>query len=164
MNDGRSMKALTNSQQHSSADKVRRTAIASDQQDQSPYVSTAQTNALLNSSLASRRERLAAADMISTDEAASMVGSTRVTVNAWIAKGRCVGLTQSKRGFRLPKWQFEPAIWDHLAKLSAALGTADGWALLTFLETPQGALNGATPRVALEQGDSERVLNLAAQE
>ena len=158
------MKALTNPQQHSSVGKVRRTVVTPDQQDQSPYVSSAQTSALLNSSLASRRERLAAADMISTDEAALMVGSSRVTVNAWIAKGRCVGLTQSKRGFRLPKWQFEPAIWDHLAKLSAALGTTDGWALLTFLETPQGALDGATPRVALERGDVGRVLKLAAQE
>lgn len=158
------MKALTNLQQHSSAGKVRRTAIASNQQDQSPYVSAAQTSALLNSSLASRRERLAAADMINTDEAALMVGSTRVTINAWIAKGRCIGLTQSKRGFRLPKWQFEPVIWDHLAKLSAALGTTDGWALLTFLETPQGALDGVTPRVAFERGHGSRVLSLAAQE
>lgn len=119
---------------------------------------------MLNSSLASRSARLAANDMLSTDEAAELAGTTRVTVNSWIAKGRCIGLTQTIRGFRVPKWQFEPDFWPLVPKLSEALGTTEGWALLAFLETPHGALDGATPRAAIERGQSKRVLELAGAE
>jgi hypothetical protein len=102
--------------------------------------------------------------MLSTDEAAMLAGTTRVTVNAWIDKGRCIGLTQTKRGFRVPKWQFEPTFWPVVPKLSLALGTNDGWAMLAFLETPHGALDGATPRAAIEQGRATRVLDIAGYE
>lgn len=132
--------------------------------DDSAYVSVSQTQALLASSQSVRAARLAAEDMVSTDEAADIAGVSRVTINAWIAKGRCIGLAQTKRGFRLPKWQFEPALWDAIPKLSTALGVKEGWALLSFLESPHGALNGVTPRAAIEQGDGERVLQVADHE
>ena len=90
-----------------------------------------------------------------------MAGTTRVTINAWIAKGRAIGLTQTRRGFRLPAWQFEPQFWDLIPQLARGLGLSEGWALLSFLETPLGALNGRTPRQAIEQGQARRVLELA---
>lgn len=130
----------------------------------SEYLSAADTRSLLASSLAARQQRLAAPDMVTTDDAAQMVGTTRVTINAWIAKGRAIGLTQTKRGFRMPRWQFEPRVWEALPRLSNALGTAEGWALLSFLESPQGALDGRTPRAAIEQGQAERVIAIAAHE
>ncbi len=123
-----------------------------------------EVRALLANSLAARQERLGAADMISTDEAAQLVQTTRVTINAWIAKGRAVGLTQTKRGFRMPRWQFEPPMWDALPRLSKALGTTEGWALLSFLESPHGALNGISPRQAIEQGLSDKVIRIAEHE
>lgn len=128
------------------------------------YVSLEETRVLLSSSLAARKARLAADDMLSTDEAAELANTSRVTINAWIAKGRCIGLSQTKRGFRLPRWQFEPRLWPLVPKLAAALDTTEGWALLTFLETPHGALGGATPRAAIEQGQGKRVLEIAEQE
>lgn len=128
------------------------------------YVSLEETRALLGTSLAARNARLAAGDMVSTDEAAELANTSRVTINAWIAKGRCIGLSQTKRGFRLPKWQFEPRVWPLVPKLAAALDTTEGWALLAFLETPHGALGGVTPRAAIEQGQGERVLDIARQE
>lgn len=121
-------------------------------------------SALLATSLAARNARLNAGDMLSTDEAANLAGTSRVTVNAWIKKGRAIGLSQTTRGYRLPKWQFEPPIWDILPELSSALGVRDGWAMLTFLETPSGALNGISPKMALEQGESDLVLKIAAAE
>lgn len=130
----------------------------------SDYDSPAEARALLANSLASRQQRLQADDLISTDEAAELAGTSRVTVNAWIAKGRAVGLTQIKRGHRLPRWQFEPRIWDALPQLSMALGTKEGWALLAFLESPHGGIGGLTPRQAIEQGQVARVLQLAEQE
>ncbi len=119
---------------------------------------------MLANSLAARQERLGAADMISTDEAAQLVQTTRVTINAWIAKGKAIGLTQTKRGFRMPRWQFEPSMWNALPRLSTALGTTEGWALLSFLESPHGALNGISPRQAIEQGQSDKVIKIAEHE
>jgi hypothetical protein len=130
----------------------------------SDYVRAGEVRALLAGSLAARQQRLAAPDMITTDEAAQLVNTTRVTINAWIAKGRAVGLTQSKRGFRMPRWQFEPQMWEALQALSTALGTTEGWALLSFLETPSGALEGLSPRQAIEQGQAARVMALAGHE
>jgi hypothetical protein len=130
----------------------------------SPYASAAQTKALLAGSLAARMGRLEAKDMLSTDMAADLVGTTPVTINAWIAKGRAIGLTQPRRGFKLPSWQFEPVLWDAVPKLSKALGTTEGWVLLAFLETPSGALGGLTPRQAIEQGHLARVVEVAGAE
>ena len=69
---------------------------------------------LLHASLDSRLRRLDQADLMTTDEAAALLGASRLTVNAWINKGRCIGLTRTKRGFKVPSWQFEPTIWDLL--------------------------------------------------
>lgn len=124
----------------------------------SPYLTPTETNALLHASLDSRLRRLEQADMMTTDEAAALLGTSRVTINAWIGKGRCIGLTQTKRGFKVPCWQFEPAVWAHVALIGQALGLSEGWALLNFFETPHGGLEGLTPRQALEQGQAERVL------
>ncbi|WP_210546640.1 helix-turn-helix domain-containing protein [Rhodoferax sp. PAMC 29310] len=130
-----------------------------------PYASAAQTQALLQSGAQYRRERMDAADMISTDEAAELAGTSRVTINAWIKAGRCIGVAHLRRGFKLPRWQFEPAIWPMLQPLAKALGRSDGWQLLAFLESPAPALDGQTPRAALEQGVTpERMLALATAE
>ena len=128
------------------------------------YASPRVTRALLADSLPARNERLASADMISTDEAAVLAQTTRATIDAWIDKGRCIGLAQAVRGHRLPRWQFESRMWDALPKLTAALNTRDGWALVSFLESPNGALNGITPRAAIEQGQEARVLQVAEAE
>lgn len=128
------------------------------------YAAPAEVAALLADSLSVRQQRLSADDMVSTDEAAALAQTTRVTINAWIAKGRAIGLTQTKRGFRLPRWQFEPAMWRALPALAAALGTNEGWALLSFLESPHGALGGRTPRQAIEQGEADKVVAIADHE
>lgn len=151
--------------QHPSTTNPRAPAKSRPSNRQPPnYVPAAEVRSLLANSLAARQQRLGAADMISTDEAAQLVQTTRVTINAWIAKGRAIGLTQTKRGFRMPRWQFEPSVWAALPKLSAALGTAEGWALLSFLESPHGGLNGITPRQAIEQGQMDKVIRIAEHE
>ena len=65
------------------------------------------------------------------------------------------------RGLVGPLWQFEPAMRAALPRLSAALGTTNGWALLSFLESAHGALDGRTPRQAIEQGETELVIQVA---
>ena len=129
------------------------------------YAPASQTEALLRSGAQYRRSRLDAADMITTDQVAELAGTSRVTINAWIKVGRCIGVTHLRRGFKLPRWQFEPEIWPLLQPIALCLGTSDGWQMLSFLESPSPALGGQTPRAALEQGVSpERVLALATAE
>ena len=100
--------------------------------------------------------------MIATDEAAQLLGTTRVTINAMLEAGRCIGVSNLRRDFKLPRWQFEPEIWPVLQLLAKNLDTTDGWQLLSFLESPSAGLDGKTPRAALEQGVSvERILALA---
>lgn len=131
---------------------------------ESPYVRVGESQALLVSGRFVRDQRLAAEDMVSPDEAARLAGTTRAAINAWIDQGRCIGFPHARGGYRVPVWQFEPLMWDALSRLSAVLGATDGWALLTFLETPLGALQGSTPRAAIERGQVERVLELAVHE
>ncbi|MBI3346956.1 MAG: hypothetical protein HY020_07060 [Burkholderiales bacterium] len=126
-----------------------------------PYLSSAKTKALLTAGLAGRNERLQAGDMISVNEAAELASTTPVTIDAWIAEGRAIGLNHAQQGYRLPRWQFEPAVWAVLVGLAQALNAPDGWVMLSFLETPLGGLNGRTPRQAVEQGEASRVLQLA---
>ena len=125
------------------------------------YLTPTETRSLLANSAIYRAQRLSADDMSSTDEAAKLIGTTRVTINNWIKSGRCIALTQLRRGYRLPKWQFDPAFWERLPALIAALHAADGWSVLGFLESPHPALDGLTPRAAIERGLGERVVAVA---
>ncbi|MFM9899523.1 MAG: hypothetical protein ACKVOT_00780 [Polaromonas sp.] len=142
-----------------------KSAQARDDSSDNPYATAAQSAAVLRSGAQYRRERMDAADMMTTDEAAALAGTTRVTINAWIKSGRCIGVANLRRGFKLPRWQFEPTIWPALQPLTQQLGTSDGWQLLAFLESPATALDGQTPRAALEQGVAlARVVALATAE
>lgn len=130
-----------------------------------PYATAAQSSAVLKSGAAFRKSRIEASDMLTTDEAADLAGVSRVTINAWIKQNRCIGIANLRRGFKLPKWQFEPQIFELIEPLFKALGTTDSWSLLAFLENSQEALDRLTPLVALAQGESaERILQLALAE
>ena len=129
------------------------------------YATAAQSAAVLRSGAEFRRNRIAATDMLTTEEAAELAGVSRVTINAWIKQNRCIGIANLRRGFKLPKWQFEPQVFELIQPLFEALGTTESWSVLAFLENSQDALDRRTPLVALEQGESvERILQLAMAE
>jgi hypothetical protein len=120
------------------------------------------TRKLLSESLERRLAILDAPDMLTTGQGADLVGMTRAGIVDRIKRGAALGLVGPKRGYKLPRWQFEPLVWQALPRVSEALGSTEGWEMFSFLETPHGALAGATPRRALEQGRVEEVLGLAA--
>ena len=152
--------SLTNLSALYKADTKDKTAGMAD-----PYATAAQSVAVLRSGLEFRKNRIAAADMLTTEEAAELAGVSRVTINAWIKQNRCIGIANLRRGFKLPKWQFEPQVFELIQPLFEALGTTDSWSVLAFLENSQDALDRRTPLVALEQGEStERILQLARAE
>lgn len=127
------------------------------------YASEAQTRALLRRGSEYRFHRINASDMITTGEAVLLSGISRVTINAWLKSGRCIGVKSLRSSTKIPKWQFEPYVFPVLQAVSEALATTDGWQMLSFLETPHVALGGLTPRIALEQGVTrQRIVELAA--
>lgn len=130
-----------------------------------PYASKAQTTALLRRGAEYRLHRINASDMITIDAAALLSGTSRVTINAWIKSCRCIGVAHMRSGIKIPKWQFEPSVFPELQAVSEALGAKDWWPVLSFLETPQLALAGLAPRIALERGMTRlRILELATAE
>lgn len=56
--------------------------------------------------------------MITTIDTAELAGTSR-----------CIGVSNLRRGFKLPRWQFEPTIWLALKSLDPS----DGRQLLAFL-------------------------------
>lgn len=149
--------AAQNSPASSASRSARQRATARRQADFSP----SETRSLLSDSRAAREHRLGVADMISPGEGAQFVHTTREAIETWVRVGRAIGFTHAKRGPLLPHWQFEPSMWEALPRLTAALGTTEGWALLSFLESPHGGLDGITPRQAIEQGKLDRVIAIA---
>lgn len=127
-----------------------------------PYATVSETAALLHEGKRYRHERLQAADMITVTEAASLLKVHGSTIATWISGGRCIGIAGPDGTLRIPRWQFEPFVWSAIQLIGRALGTQDPWPILVFLETPAPALEGLTPRVALERGTAiERVLAAA---
>jgi hypothetical protein len=130
---------------------------------QPEYLSADDTSRLLANSIEWRVRRLAAPDMLSTDETAELLKTTRVTINNWVKDRRCIAVEGPTRGRKLPRWQFAPSVLEHLPEVLAALGEdASGWMQLLYFETPSPALGARSPLQALEQGEAERVVRLAA--
>ena len=133
---------------------------ASDMAIKNLYATAETTAGLLRAGRKYQRDRLRAADMISLGEAASLMEVDESMVTAWVRTGRCIGIPG--RAIVLPRWQFDPSVWPAIQVVGNGLGTTDGWQVLCFMETPASALNGLTPRVALEQGvPISRVLDVA---
>lgn len=117
----------------------------------SAYAPAAQTAQLLARSQAWRNARLNQADMINTEDAAQLAGTNRETINRWIGSGRCIGLARPVRGYRLPRWQFEPALQPHLQAIAQALGTTEGWALRTYSPPHRSLGRGGRRQYELER-------------
>ena len=103
--------------------------------------------------------RLGAADMAPLPDGLRMGRSAQLIA---VDGGPVIALDGGPgRGLVGPLWQFEPAMLAALPRLSAALGTTNGWALLSFLESARGELGGRTPRQAIEQGETDLVMQVA---
>ena len=125
------------------------------------YISRAETRKLMAQSVTAVNQRIMAADMLKVADAANAVGATARDIRQWVTDGRCVGVSTASKAMRLPRWQFDLDVWPWIQAIAYALGTTDGWSLLSFLESLSDALNGRSPRQALEQGEPTRVIQLA---
>lgn len=102
--------------------------------------------------------------MLTCPQAARLMNLPAKQLMDWAEKGKVVALWDSKRrAFKLPAWQFQQAIWIAVPRVTRAF-RGDGWQVFNFFETPAGALNGRTPRQALEAGYLSSVVELASAE
>jgi hypothetical protein len=100
--------------------------------------------------------------MLTGEELAERMGTSRVTVNAKRKSGELLGLVGNVRGHKYPDWQLRedgrpyPAL-RHIAKRLAG----DVWTVYRFLVQPHEELDGATGIEALRDGRDQEVLEAA---
>ncbi len=124
----------------------------------------------LQAALAAARERgrgrvadiLSGKEMLSADEFALLIGTSRVTVNAKRQSHQVLGLEGAKRGFRFPEWQVgdDGKPFAALPELFDRLGGSP-WAVYRFLVQHHPELNGLSGREALARGRSAEVMEVA---
>jgi hypothetical protein len=121
----------------------------------------------LESALAAARERgqvriaeiLKSDDMLTVEEFAHLIGTSRVTVNAKRQNHQVLGLEGARRGFRFPKWQIgeDGKPFAALPKLFDCLG-GSSWAVYRFLVQHHPELDGLSGREALARGRAAEAL------
>ena len=124
----------------------------------------------LKNALKAARERghtrvatiLKSKDMLSADEFADYLGTSRVTVNNKRQKHQLLGLEGATRGFRFPKWQVgaNGKPFSALPQLFKRLG-GDPWAVYRFLLQHHPELEGLTGREALRKGKIKETIEAA---
>lgn len=107
-------------------------------------------------------EILAAEDMLSADQFAVLLGTTRMTVNTKRQNHQVLGLEGAKRGFRFPVWQVDEdgKPFSALPALFERLGGGP-WSVYRFLIQSHPELDGLTGCEALRRGKVDQALNVA---
>jgi DNA-binding transcriptional regulator YiaG len=132
--------------------------------------STIGSGADLERALAAARERgririaeiMNSPEMLTADDFAARLGTTRATVNTWRQKHQVLGLEGAKRGFRFPTWQIgeDGKPFAVLPELFERLGGVP-WAVYRFLIQHHPELDGLTAQEALRRGRDKDVLETA---
>lgn len=99
---------------------------------------------------------------ISGAEVADILNISRQAVDKRRRQGQLIGLTQGKRGYAYPAWQFEGG--KTIANLESVLDSLRGhdpWMQFSFFINPNDRLEGKTPLDRLRTGELEPVLRAA---
>ena len=100
--------------------------------------------------------------VLSGAQVARILDISRQAVDKRRKQGQLIGLTQGKRGYAYPAWQFEGGkMLAHLTKLLDALRTHDAWMQLAFFINGNDRLNGRSLLELLRAGELEPVLRAA---
>jgi len=124
----------------------------------------------LDRALAAARERgrrrvaeiLSDPDMLSADNLARLLGTTRATINTKRQNRQLLGLEGATRGFRFPSWQIgeDGKPFAALPMLFDRLGDSP-WAVYRFLVQSHPELDDQTGRDALRKGRTADVIEAA---
>lgn len=126
------------------------------------YSSQEEMSRLMASGLSWARSYMSVNGMISAVDAASIVGMSVESLIRAAEAGEAIGIRTEGGDFKFPIWQFNSPFRTVIKSVGRVLYPTNGWALLNFFVSSHPALDGASPKSALETGVSiERVLNLA---
>lgn len=101
--------------------------------------------------------------VLSGEEVAKALGVSRQAVDKRRRRGHLIGLTQGRRGYAYPAWQFEGGrTIANLEKALDAVREHDPWMQLAFFVNPNDHLNGKSPLELLRSEKLEPVLRAAA--
>jgi hypothetical protein len=105
---------------------------------------------------------LASDDMLSADQFAQLLGTSRVTINTKRQNHQVLGLDGAKRGFRFPAWQVDEngKPFSALPALFERLGGGP-WSVYRFLVQSHPEMDGLTGREALRSGKVAQALEVA---
>ena len=100
--------------------------------------------------------------MLSADNLARLLGTTRATINTKRQNRQLLGLEGATRGFRFPSWQIgeDGKPFAALPMLFDRLGDSP-WAVYRFLVQSHPELDGETGRDALRKGRTADVIEAA---
>jgi biotin operon repressor len=100
---------------------------------------------------------------LSAEQTAEILGLSRQAVDKRRRQGRLIGLTQGRRGYAYPAWQFENGrTLPHLEKVLDVLRGHDPWMQMAFFLSRNDRLNGKSPLEALHKGQVDCVLRAAS--
>jgi hypothetical protein len=111
-----------------------------------------------------RKQQLieAAGGVISSEDASKMLSMTRQAVDKRRAQNQLIALTQGRRGYSYPNFQFEDGrTLDGLEETLRELKSFDPWMQLAFFVNSNDRLGGDTPAKALRSGKRSDVLRAA---
>lgn len=105
---------------------------------------------------------LAGEDMLSAEDFADHLQTTRATINTRRQAHQVLGLQGATRGYRYPIWQIgeDGRPFAALPAIFEALGDSP-WAVYRFLTQEHGELDGLTGREALERGRDKATVEAA---
>jgi hypothetical protein len=96
-------------------------------------------------------------------EAAGLLGISRQALDKRRRHGHLIGLTQGRRGYAYPAWQFDGGkTLVSLEKVLGRLTDHDPWMQLTFFLNDNDRLDGSSPLELLRSGQVDPVLEAAA--
>jgi hypothetical protein len=99
---------------------------------------------------------------LTSQQVAEGLGITRQAVDKRRSSNQLLALTQGKRGYRYPSFQFdEGKILDGFEEVLGELNALDPWMQLNFFTSAHERLGGKTPIKALQEGLVGEVKNVA---
>ena len=99
---------------------------------------------------------------LSVEQVSELIGISRQAVDKRRSQNQLIGLTQGKRGYAYPAFQFEVGkTLDGLKEVLNALSGHDPWMQSSFFANGNDRLNHRTPLDALRQGETEAVVRAA---
>jgi hypothetical protein len=99
---------------------------------------------------------------LSVEQVSKLIGISRQAVDKRRSQNQLIGLTQGRRGYAYPAFQFEDGkTLDGLKEVLDALSGHDPWMQSIFFANGNDRLNGRTALDALRQGETEEVVRAA---